>query len=130
MPDSYYDPNFGDFNPILKSPESPADIQSEKIEFRILEIQNQIQRTFDFCDKVLKTKYESLLAELRNFFFKNHLDTLYIQPSSVEFVTNLFNIKTCITETFGYLNISSIELNQPACSSRSITQVKILFTQN
>ncbi len=115
MPDSFIDwqPNFSGFNGIFNTPDSPATIYQENIDFKILEIQNQIQKTFDFCEKVLKAKYESLLAELRNFILNNDTKAVaHIPPSSVEFVTNLFNIKACITETFGYLNISSLDLNQ------------------
>jgi len=75
----------------------------------INQIENQIIKTFEFCEKVLIRRRDSVIKELHEVLLHPSQEN---SVEKVQFVTNLFTIKSCIQDTFGYINLPILQQNE------------------
>ena len=73
----------------------------EEHTYHLTNIEKQIHNTFEFCQKVLISRRDSLLKQLHTML-TDKIDCL----TSIQFDTNLFKLKSGIHDTFGSINLS------------------------
>ncbi len=71
---------------------------------KYIDIENQIRITFGFCEQILLNRRDNLLNDLKTFY-----QDMGDNFENIQFVTNLFNIKSSINDTFGYINCLNVE---------------------
>lgn len=97
----------------ISNPESPLNnftsnsLNEFELSLEMLQsfrkIENQINKTFEICEKVLTGCRDSLLDELNGYV--REFEKQPTHPIDIDFITNSSDIKSYINENFGYISL-------------------------
>jgi len=115
VPNNSSDLGFNRMTAVISPEQSPSSTDSTQngLDFSVetlkkyADIEKQIRNTFEFCEQILASRRDTLLNDLRLIF--QDMDTDNCQ--NIQFVTNLYNIKSCINDMFGYISLPCVDNN-------------------